>query len=83
MTDSHQALPPGQVQPPPAAHINEKGPVMDRPYTRPLADQASNSDEEELYDDAQAGVKRIEATSTTWTKWSLYCAYAGYVQLID
>lgn len=27
--------------------------------------------------DAQAGVKRIEAVSTAWTKWSLICAYAG------
>ncbi|KAF4313590.1 Fungal trichothecene efflux pump [Botryosphaeria dothidea] len=27
--------------------------------------------------DAQAGVKRIEAVSTAWTKWSLICAYAS------
>ena len=27
--------------------------------------------------EAQAGVKGIEAISTTWTKWSLIVAYAG------
>lgn len=26
---------------------------------------------------AQAGVKRLEAVSTTWSKWSLYLAYLG------
>ena len=28
-------------------------------------------------DDAQAGVKNIEAVSQTWTKWSLIVAYLG------
>ena len=27
--------------------------------------------------EAQAGVKGIEAISTTWTKWSLIVAYIG------
>lgn len=30
-------------------------------------------------DSAQAGVKRIEAISSTWTKWSLAFAYLGSV----
>ena len=30
-------------------------------------------------DDAQIGVKNIEAISQTWTKWSLIFAYLGYV----
>ena len=32
--------------------------------------------------DAQAGVKNIEAISMTWTKWGLIFAYAGYVLYI-
>jgi hypothetical protein len=28
---------------------------------------------------AQDGVKRIEAVSSTWTKWGLIFAYIGYV----
>ena len=28
-------------------------------------------------DDAQAGVKSIEAVSQTWTQWSLIVAYLG------
>ncbi len=30
-------------------------------------------------EDAQAGVKNIEAISQTWTKWSLVSAYVGSV----
>lgn len=30
-------------------------------------------------DDAQAGVKNIEAVSMTWTKWGLIAAYARFV----
>ncbi|KAF2144094.1 uncharacterized protein K452DRAFT_349891, partial [Aplosporella prunicola CBS 121167] len=36
--------------------------------------EATDSDGSES---AQAGVKRIEAVSTAWTKWSLIAAYAG------
>lgn len=28
-------------------------------------------------DDAQTGVKRVEAVSLTWTKWGLIAAYVG------
>jgi hypothetical protein len=43
------------------------------------ADYARDVDERSLSseDSAQAGVKRIEAISTTWTKWSLGTAYLG------
>lgn len=82
MADSHQVLPPDQVLPPAAAILNEKGANMERSRSRPVADQDSISDSSS-YDSAQAGVKRIEATSTTWTKWSLLCAYAGYVCTIS
>ena len=45
----------------------------------PLADQASIEESESDSDQsAQAGVKRAEAISTTWTKTSLYAAYLGY-----
>ncbi|KAK4984267.1 hypothetical protein LTR50_006714 [Elasticomyces elasticus] len=44
--------------------------------TEPLADQTSVSSSGS-YDSAQAGVKKIEAVTTTWTKWSLFMAYAG------
>ena len=30
---------------------------------------------------AQEGVKRIEAISQTWTKWSLIVAYVGYASV--
>ena len=36
-------------------------------------DQSSLSSD----DDAQAGVKAIEAVSQTWSKWSLIMAYVG------
>ena len=49
---------------------------------RPLADQASDQESivsEESYDSCQAGVKRLEAISSTWTKRGLYVAYLGCV----
>jgi hypothetical protein len=49
---------------------------------RPLADQASDAASlvsEDSYDSAQAGVKRLEAISSTWSKTGLYVAYLGYV----
>lgn len=48
---------------------------------RPLADQASDVASlvsEDSYDSAQAGVKRLEAISSTWSKTGLYVAYLGY-----
>ncbi|GME26765.1 Fungal trichothecene efflux pump [Neofusicoccum parvum] len=39
-------------------------------------DDRGSSDAESVHS-AQAGVKRIEAVSTAWTKWSLISAYAG------
>ena len=51
---------------------------------RPLLDQASDRESiisEESYESAQAGVKRLEAISSTWTKRDLYVAYLGYVHL--
>lgn len=39
----------------------------------------NEDDRSSLYSEesAQAGVKRIEAISTAWTKWSLALAYVG------
>lgn len=42
----------------------------------PLADQVS-TDGSESVESAQAGVKRLEAISSTWTKAGLYAAYLG------
>lgn len=38
---------------------------------------------EELGDDAQAGVKNIEAVSMTWTKWGLIMAYTRYTMIFS
>ena len=49
---------------------------------RPLADQASDVASllsDDSYDSAQAGVKRLEAISSTWSKTGLYVAYLGCV----
>lgn len=45
----------------------------------PLADEPAVEDESDSDESAQAGVKRAEAISTTWTKLSLYAAYLGCV----
>lgn len=45
----------------------------------PLADQAAIEEESDSDESAQAGVKRAEAISTTWTKTGLYAAYLGCV----
>lgn len=45
----------------------------------PLADQPSIAEESDSDESAQAGVKRAEAISSTWTKAGLYAAYLGYV----
>ena len=47
---------------------------------RPLADQTSDDASivsEGSHDSAQAGVKRLEAISSTWSKTGLYIAYLG------
>jgi len=71
MTDSEHVSP---VAVPQQARGGE---VVDEKYPsmRPLSDQISGSDSES--DSAQAGVKRLEAISTTWTKKSLIMAYIG------
>lgn len=62
-----------RVTTPPLWH--EKNATM-----RPLADQAADTDSvysQESYDSAQAGVKRLEAISSTWSRTGLFVAYAG------
>ena len=47
---------------------------------RPLADQADDESSivsEESYESAQAGVKRLEAISSTWSRTGLLFAYIG------
>lgn len=47
-----------------------------QPYEEP--EQAAAVDEDSDSDvSAQAGVKRAEAISSTWTKMGLYAAYLG------
>ena len=51
---------------------------------RPLLDRSeddSGSTSDESHDSAQAGVKRLEAISSTWSKSGLYIAYMGCVSL--
>ena len=55
--------------------LDEKDAIM-----RPLADQAADQDSvfsQESCDSAQAGVKRLEAISSTWSKTGLFVAYVG------
>ena len=47
-----------------------------------LADQASTTSEDSD-DSAQAGVKRLEAIASTWTKTGLLIAYLGYVAVLS
>lgn len=59
-------------------------PIMDdreKKDDHELGSPVRDDDERSLSsaDSAQAGVKRIEAISTTWTKWSLAFAYIGSV----
>lgn len=44
---------------------------MDPLFRRPSISSESSSNS------AQAGVRRLEAVSASWSKWSLYLAYAG------
>jgi hypothetical protein len=62
-----------------SGHRQEKAIAM-----RPLADQVSDVTSllsDESFDSAQAGVKRLEAISSTWSTTGLYTAYLGYVCL--
>lgn len=43
------------------------------------ADQTSDSSGSSSTDDAQDGVRNIEAVAMTWTKWGLIAAYVRYV----
>ena len=57
-------------------------PLLDEKHAtmRPLADQATDQDSvysQESCDSAQAGVKRLEAISSTWSKSGLFVAYVG------
>jgi hypothetical protein len=48
----------------------------------PLLDQVDDDASvasEDSFDSAQAGVKRAEAISSTWSSTGLYCAYFGSV----
>ena len=54
--------------------------AADEIIMRPLADQVSEADSPESHhtcDSAQAGVKRLEAISSTWSKSGLSVAYLG------
>lgn len=44
-----------------------------------IDDPATDSDDSDVesHVSAQAGVKKLEATATLWSKWSLIFAYAG------
>jgi hypothetical protein len=65
--------------------------ALDNTNGVPMKDVGSNSDVEAnsgssgvstpASDDAQAGVKNIEAVSMTWTKWALIAAYARFVAM--
>lgn len=46
------------------------------PHER-FADETSSTSSVET----QAGVKRVEAVTSSWTKWSLAIAYIGYTSL--
>lgn len=49
-------------------------------HARPLLDVPEDDNESasgDSYESAQAGVKRLEAISSTWSKSGLYIAYMG------
>ncbi|EME45835.1 hypothetical protein DOTSEDRAFT_71510 [Dothistroma septosporum NZE10] len=52
-----------------------------RTITPPLDDDARSVMSERSHESAQAGVKRLEAISTTWSKTGLYVAYVGIALL--
>jgi len=54
--------------------LKEMGPNSDLE-----ARSSGSTDVSTAYNDAQAGVKNIEAVSMTWTKWGLIAAYARFV----
>ena len=45
----------------------------------PIATDSADDDGSSLGSSEQVGVKKIEAISQTWTKWSLASAYLGLV----
>lgn len=59
----------------PDAEKNEK--------IRPVSDDYDNALEEKPSDDVQAGVKKVEAVTLTWTKGELIFAYAWSVMEFD
>ncbi|KAK4625138.1 MFS siderochrome iron transporter C [Fulvia fulva] len=52
-----------------------------RTITPPLDDDARSVMSERSHESAQAGVKRLEAISSTWSKTGLYVAYVGIALL--
>ncbi|KAI9782316.1 MAG: hypothetical protein M1816_001929 [Peltula sp. TS41687] len=58
--------------------VSRKGPEEDQPATAITTADADNHDRESMSsDDVQVGVRRIEAVSSTWSKWGLISAYVG------
>ena len=53
--------------------------LVSRDKEASTADTRLDDDSSSTDGSVQAGVKSIEAISATWTKWSLACAYIGYV----
>ena len=78
MPDVERILSRGKASPSPPGGTNVKNAAMES-MTDPAMEQASIVFEESQ-DYAQAGVKRLEAISSTWTKTGLYVAYLGSVQ---
>ena len=77
MPDIEQTASRGESSPLVSGNLVEKDIAM-----RPLADQASDQGSivsGESHDSAQAGVKRLEAISSTWSKSGLYAAYLGFI----
>ena len=54
--------------------------VVDEPDKNQSLDHYDDRSSLSSDDDAQAGVKAIEAVSQTWSKWSLLMAYLGWVK---
>ncbi len=61
------------------AHIEHSSPVMTNDdKAHPIVEEDDRSSLSSY--EAHAGVKGIEAISSTWSKWALIFAYIGYVE---
>lgn len=73
---SYGTLEQSQLQKEAAGHQHDDSSTA---YSNGNSHDDANSSDNESTPELQTGVKKIEAISRAWTKWSLIGAYIGYV----